>query len=76
MELSSILRANILISNCFISPFFANKKILKNHNVLQEEKLKMELEKVLIDRRGRILIPVNFKSKILELLFKLEHFFT
>ena len=50
-------------------------KQTKCFKFLSEEKLRLKLEKVLVDNNGSILIPMSDKNRILQLLITLERMF-
>jgi hypothetical protein len=48
---------------------------MKSFKFLSEEKLRIKVEKVLVDMKGQLLIPISDKNHILQSLITLEHIF-
>ena len=65
-----------MISNGYIMPELYGTPANKIYNYVNEDKLRNRLEEVLIDRQGKVLIPVSNKNRILHMLVLLEHIFT
>lgn len=91
MRFSDFKNANILITNAYLNPkmqllkpasiqsSLPNSVILptqqKVQKFLSEEKLRVKLERVLVDAKGQILIPISDKNQLLQCLITLENIF-
>ncbi|CDW72718.1 cleavage and polyadenylation specificity factor subunit 2-like [Stylonychia lemnae] len=79
MKFDDFKNANILISNLYLTPksIKSNQKgqASKIYQYLSQEKLRLKLEKVLVDHQGSILIPLSDKNRILQCLITLENMF-
>lgn len=80
MKFDDFNNANILISNAYVNPHTLKPQLkaqapAKVFQFMSEEKLRVKLEKVLIDHSAQVLIPLSDKNRILQCLILLENLF-
>ena len=68
--------ANLMITNGYIMPELYGSVANKVYNYVNEDKLRNRLEEVLIDRQGKVLLPISNKNRILHMLVLLEQLFS
>ena len=73
MKFDELKFSHVMISNGFISP--KKYKQSRVYQFISEEKLRMKMEKVLVDNGGQILLPISDKNRILQCLIMLENMF-
>lgn len=64
--------ANLMITNGYIRPVQNGTVLPKIYNYVNEEKLRLRLEEMLVDLASQVMIPITSKNRLIHMLVLLE----
>jgi hypothetical protein len=72
LQPSHFAGANLMITNGYIQPVQNGAVLPKIYNYVNEEKLRLRLEEMLVDLGSQVMIPITSKNRLIHMLVLLE----